>query len=343
VWLVEPWQPTCPVGDPRSDIASSFPLTTGTSANLTFSGDATLTDFGLQLDGAGDNAKIPNFDYASDSSFTISLWFSKQQCHTFYWEYLYSHAENATLDLLDGLNDNVNIYMGCEASWGASTAGVHTNGKDASAGSFLRTIMVDEAGTVGVIDLDLHEDGAFTDVLTKWTQISLRVTPTGIAYSLNGVHQPDSSFAVYSHMSSFANPVLSTFWPSPSSLNRPFTSFLLASDIFLGGRADGDVDRHFHGSIFGLTVYASSVDSMAAFCGFTYEMATAPTAPLPPTCNVVAGAPDTEAVGTACVAVTDEASCPATLDDGTAACEWASLSSDPDTHCYKKVLFACFF
>ena len=113
-------------------------------------------------------------------------------------------------------NDNVNLYLGCETNW-VDAAGVYTDGTAAAAGSFLRTIIVDGAGTVGLIDLNIHAAGSFNMITSRWNHVMLRVAPDSMAISLDGAHVGDEAFAVYVH-TDYASSAASTFWPTPSAL-----------------------------------------------------------------------------------------------------------------------------
>ena len=269
-------------GDPREAASIAFFATMVpalsemdlASSEIALLGDAAFTDNGLVLDGEGDSASIANFDYAKDASFTIGLWFQKTACHRYAWEYLYSHAEDAGASILAVENDNVNLYLGCETNW-VDAAGVYTDGTAAAAGSFMRTIIVDGAGTVGVIDLNIHAAGSFNMITSRWNHVMLRVAPDSMAISLDGANVGDEAFAVYHH-TQFADSAASTFWPTPSALQVPFTEIVTTSAAMIGARADSDVDRHFPGSIYGVAIYTDTLSAAEAACAFAYEMPYAP-------------------------------------------------------------------
>jgi len=276
-------------GDPREAASIAFFATMVpalsemdlASSEIALLGDAAFTDNGLVLDGEGDSASIANFDYAKDASFTIGIWFQKTACHRYAWEYLYSHAEDAGASILAVENDNVNLYLGCETNW-VDAAGVYTDGTAAAAGSFMRTIIVDGAGTVGVIDLNIHAAGSFNMITSRWNHVMLRVAPDSMAISLDGANVGDEAFAVYEH-TQFADSAASTFWPTPSALQVPFTEIVTTSAAMIGARADSNVDRHFPGSIYGVAIYTDTLSAAEAACAFAYEMPYAPivNAPVP--------------------------------------------------------------
>eukprot|EP01045_Picozoa_sp_COSAG04_P029004 COSAG04_NODE_4653_length_1967_cov_1.402034_2_plen_99_part_01 len=60
------------------------------AAEVTLDGDASFSACGLDVDGDADRARIANYDYASDGSWTVGFWFSKTGCTTGPWEYIYS-------------------------------------------------------------------------------------------------------------------------------------------------------------------------------------------------------------------------------------------------------------
>ena len=59
----------------------------------------------------------------------MSFWFTKEECSGGIYEYLYSHNQDRTEDILLPGNSNVNIYIGCADTFGGRT--------------FLRQIMID--------------------------------------------------------------------------------------------------------------------------------------------------------------------------------------------------------
>lgn len=130
---------------------------------------AEFSSEGARFDGDGDYIEIPSIDYGTDSTFTISFWFTKgdghgqslsgeSSCTDNLYEYLYSHNERATgsitsyEDPLSGAGSNVNIYIGCDQAeqHGTHTAGYatcnHDTGYHTPPGTVLRVNLMD-AGT----------------------------------------------------------------------------------------------------------------------------------------------------------------------------------------------------
>ena len=129
-------------------------------STVTLHGNATISNCGLSVDGAGDYVTIPNFDYASDGSFTLGYWFTKETCNVGEWEYIFSHATVANYDPLDQDNPNINTMLRCD---------------HASEGSFHRVIIVDTNRQFISFDFSLHTAGAgqfMTALSQQWVQLS---------------------------------------------------------------------------------------------------------------------------------------------------------------------------
>ena len=61
--------------------------TSGNGRTLTLSGHSHVGIDGASFDGEGDDISISNFDYASDGTFSVSFWFTKEQCNDAIYEY----------------------------------------------------------------------------------------------------------------------------------------------------------------------------------------------------------------------------------------------------------------
>ena len=270
---------TCPDADytATANYASTFtpgmePVQTG----VTLQGGAVVTAAGLVLDGAGQCAEIAlPAAYGDDNTFTVSFWFQKQQCSaaSTWWEYLYSHVEDPAVGVLDVNNTNINMYMGCVGNTGRSMA-VYTDGNDRSAsGTFLRTVLVDDAGSLGLIDLDLQQFGGFDATTTQWVHVVLKVGASSATHTIDGLAAADSAYAVYHHHSTYANSANNNVWPAPSAVNAPWTTFSTLTTLTLGAvssvsDATFQQDRHFHSDIVGLIIFPDTLSDNDATCLF---------------------------------------------------------------------------
>ena len=64
---------------------------TGNGHAVSTAGHAHIEMDGAHFDGDGDDITISNFEYASDGFFTVSFWFTKEECTNGVYEYLFSH------------------------------------------------------------------------------------------------------------------------------------------------------------------------------------------------------------------------------------------------------------
>eukprot|EP01052_Picozoa_sp_SAG31_P050154 SAG31_NODE_11322_length_1033_cov_1.268293_2_plen_239_part_01 len=184
------------------------------------------------------------------------------------------------MSILTATNDNVNMYMGCDTGMGGGGeqlgghSAVWTDGADHGvSGSFIRTIMIDAAGTPGLIDLNLHDFGEHGTITDSWNHVILRVSPTTMSHVVDGTPTTDASYAVFIHHGSFANSDASTFWPSPTTaLTTDFTTFALAPTAIVGAVDSNDEAhqdaRHFHGDFVGLTIFTDTLSDGEAGCLF---------------------------------------------------------------------------
>ena len=264
-------------------LASFVPGMAPTAPGVELVGGAVLSTVGLLLDGAGDRALVTTGDYASDASFSVSFWFAKTECNTVatWWEYLYSHNEQP-ISILDASNDNVNMYMGCDNGMGGDgnqmggAAAMWTDGNDNGvSGSFIRTVMIDSAGTTGLIDLNLHAFGEHGTITDRWNHVVLRVSTTTMSHVIDGTPTTDASYAVFIHHD-YANSDASTFWPSPTTaLATAFTGFSLADTAIIGAVDNSDTAfadaRHFHGDFVGLTIFGDTISDSMAQCLFGWS------------------------------------------------------------------------
>ena len=216
--------------------------------SVTLHGSATVDEVGFHFDGWGDFVQISNFDYSDGGQFAISLWATKAACTRGPWEYVFSHAEDATMPIDDPSNSNVNLYVNCNY---------------VSVDPFFRYILVDADSTFGSVDMYLGSDDRFHPGYGDWVHLVISVFH-GITTFVNGavVHDSYYQFGV-----AYWRENVNTFYPTPSEGNLG-TSFNLQTDIFIGGRMDQNVDRHFAGSIYGIAVFETTITGADAWCMF---------------------------------------------------------------------------
>ena len=85
--------------------------------SVTLQGHATSDESGLTFSSTSDYASVPNFVYADDSAFSISLWISKEQCESNAAEVLFSHSQAfgaGQAELRNSEVSNINIQLLCE-------------------------------------------------------------------------------------------------------------------------------------------------------------------------------------------------------------------------------------
>ena len=135
----------------------------------TLSGDTHVETDGAHFDGSADDIMVANFPYAQNDMFTVSFWFTKEECTGGIYEYLYSHHHDDGPNTWE--NPYVDIYLACEESGGgASTAG----------GSIVRYWLRDGAGSEASMDYSLHDAGAFDSITNSWVHTVLSVAPTSL-------------------------------------------------------------------------------------------------------------------------------------------------------------------
>ena len=126
---------------------SSLEDGSGNGLTVTHTGgyEAEIGASGVHFDGNGDYVTVETFDYASDGTFSVSLWFTKEQCTGSIYEYLFSHHNNAGASTWDA--SYVDIYLGCESAGG---------GWSTTEGTVLRHWVRDVAGTEAMFDFSLR-------------------------------------------------------------------------------------------------------------------------------------------------------------------------------------------
>ena len=191
--------------------------------------------------------------------FTISFWFTKEECTGSLYEYLFSHHNNDDASTT-WQNSYVDIFLACEGNGG---------GYSSAAGSIMRYWLRDQAGHEASMDFPLHSAGGFDAITNVWVHTILTVSPSSLVTFDDGNIVADSAYGYYPNVPG------NTASPTPSSLSTAFSGassespiFDLQTDLFLGGRVDSHGDRHFHGSIALFRVYSGDVDAAQALSVF---------------------------------------------------------------------------
>ena len=209
---------------------------------------------GAQFDGDGDYISIGHFDYASDAVFSISLWMTKEQCTGGPYEYLYSHQHDT------GSQWDHHAYalvmFACENSAGQQSSNLD--------GSFIRYDLMDDNSHRATFDFALHDAGDFDAITHQWLHVILTVSSSAIKTYEDGNLVADSEYGYYQGGDHAAN----VAYGHPSDLSHGLTSFNLATDIFVGGRADLNRGRHFKGRIALVNVYTRALTGVEAECVF---------------------------------------------------------------------------
>jgi hypothetical protein len=218
-------------------------------------------------------------DYAVDGAFTISMWITKTDCLGQTYEYIYSQAQNpdtANIVPTDAgyiENSNVNMYIACDNQQNFQGGGWSTTD-----GTILRYSMVDTPGrgpaplyntipqTWATMDYPLHEAGDFDLITASWINVMLVISPPGVSTYSDGYLVPDADYGYYVSAMDFNNAA----YPTPSRLanGQTMKGFTLLSDIFIGGRSDGQADRHFLGSIAAFNIFPTALTPDEAECVF---------------------------------------------------------------------------
>lgn len=253
--------------DASAHIQAYFPLLVGNTQDvsgrgrtLTLSGHSHVGIDGATFDGNGDDITISNFEYAADGTFSVSFWFTKEQCNDAMYEYLYSHHESADPSNAFDLSF-VNVYIGCENQGGGwSTLG----------GTVLRYFVKDTVGTEAMFDFNLHSAGNFDEITNVWVHTIWTVSPTSLATYDDGQLVDDNEYGSYMSRPFATNAAM----PEPYHLDPELVTpgetgqptFDLQQDITIGGRSDRNVDRHFHGRMALVSVYSHNLTpGQAAF------------------------------------------------------------------------------
>ena len=232
--------------------------------SIRMGGHAHVTSQGAEFDGDGDYISISNFEYASDTTFTISLWATKNNCTGGLYEYLYSHQHDADPNTWEH-NAYALIMFACEGTHGGSSSTL-------GGGSFIRYDLQDDNAQRATFDFSLHNAGDFDSITDTWLHVILSVTPTGIKTFEDGSLVPDTEYGFFSGLVPSRNVARAT----PGVLSQRLATLTLETDIFLGGRADLHPERHFQGRIAMVSVYSRALTATEADCVFHAGDATLP-------------------------------------------------------------------
>lgn len=231
----------------------------GHQRTVTLHDHAAVDSGGAHFDGDGDYITIEAFDYASDSSFSVAFWMTKEECardvdgnHHIY-EYLYSHNKDSDEDVLH--TDSANIYLACEQAGG---------GWSTSAGTVVRFLLVDSQLKMGSLDYSLHDAGNFDSITNRWVHIVLGVDSRRVRTFSDGSLVDDSEYGFFVGDRVSGN----IAYPHPGTLTQSLSGFDLAEPIHLGHRSDGAADRHFKGRLAGLLVGPNSFSRAEVSCLF---------------------------------------------------------------------------
>ena len=247
-------------------LGSATPVDSSASkATVQMMGHAKATAAGVEFDGDGDFIKVTGGSvstYATDATFSLSFWMTKEECTASVYEYLYSHAYVSTSSDISpprGLkNSNVNIYLGCEKSGG---------GYSSASGTVLRYNLLDAKGAWAQFDYPLHDAGNFDAITRVWVHVLLVVSANSVLTYDDGKKVEDNAYGYYLTSNVAANRA----YPKPSALTKAFRSFSLGKEIFVGSRSDQHKDRHFKGKLAMVSIYDHAIDAAGAQCVFAHD------------------------------------------------------------------------
>eukprot|EP01047_Picozoa_sp_COSAG01_P017190 COSAG01_NODE_904_length_12843_cov_83.351146_1_plen_1333_part_10 len=215
--------------------------------NIKLDGHAQLSRCGLTLDGDGDRAIVDNFEYASDGDYAFGFWFSKDNCTSNAWEYMYSHNANAG-PIESAQNPGVNVYLACKES-------------------YMRTTIVGDKAEVISFDYDVHGAASFSPITARWIHVLTSVSNTGIDFYVDGVLESSSKVtAPYSVYWGMIIVILGAGTDSCtlSKFTKRYLGSTLGTDLHIGASVDAHKDRHIVGTMAGLQVASTSICASTA-------------------------------------------------------------------------------
>ena len=149
-------------------------------------------------------------DYSADSTFTIGFWFTKLVCEPGgQYEYLWSHVESPSADILNVDNSNINVYLSCNG-YGAATL---IEGGTGGGSTYLRTNLIDSSGLRANWDSLLHVDG-FDAITENWVNIVMSFAPDSVKTWVDGIIDHD-----FTHHMTMQACTDNAAFPDPTALN----------------------------------------------------------------------------------------------------------------------------
>lgn len=203
-----------------SYVTIGFPLTdpaaTAADGGVTLTGDAyVIPGTGVHLDGHGDSAQLDlGNSYGTDSSFTVSLWFTKAVCHIEgQWELLYMHTSDMDAGpafFRDTSISGVVMGIGCNGGGGHSTV----------SGDLVRVKLRDDSGQDVTFDWQIGCAGSGDYLSDTWIHLALSVSRDSVRVYADGIEQHlfgyERDFRQQVNGATLANPA----YPDPSRLSK---------------------------------------------------------------------------------------------------------------------------
>jgi hypothetical protein len=246
------------------------------------SGLSDLGPDGLHFDGNDDYVNILPFGYAADGTFTVSFWFTKQNCDSNHAEYMFSdHESIAASDMT--ATSFIDISLVCSA--------------DSRHDSVVRYFLRDTSGHEVFMDWPLRAAGSSDGVTARWVEILVAVTPQRVTTYEDGVAVSASAYSTTLPAGSPVTEINSASTQrgnggAPDSLRPPLQAapgtrnvFDLTTGIHVGSRADNDYRHYFLGHIALLTVYGVDIHAGQAHCIFGHGDTILPAASHTPIVN----------------------------------------------------------
>jgi len=250
----------CSTADaPNAELALSLldgqetPIDDASGHRVTNHGGVSMSTSGASFE-AGSFLTVENFEYASDATFSISLWVAKRQCGDASYEYLYSHYESTTPDpdTWDSSSYALMMFL-CEQTGGLSST---------LDGSVLRYDVHDTSGNRGVFDYSVHGAGDFDEITHGWIHVIWTVSAASMSTFIDGTAINPGNYGFLN--SAIANVAR----PHPDQLSPTLSGLHLSSDIYLGDRFDEHEERTFTGSMALVSVYDHVIRADEATCIF---------------------------------------------------------------------------
>eukprot|EP00040_Diaphanoeca_grandis_P035925 m.227142 g.227142 ORF g.227142 m.227142 type:complete len:1732 (-) comp33513_c0_seq1:404-5599(-) len=216
-----------------------------------------LGSSGVAFDANGSYITVDNVtDYARSGGFSISYWFSKEECSTGPYEYIYSHVNNSG-SILDLANSNINMFFACEGRGMVGNSG----------GSVMRFLLTDAVGKHAWFDYPLHAAGEIDAITDRWIHLALTVSIGGaVTVFIDGIEVENGNFATLSIWNTTDNAALTN--GQFDLKNADLGGFAMNDQVFLGGRADLDASRHFKGRLALAKIFNRAISANDVACIF---------------------------------------------------------------------------